>query len=70
MRFIIILLDFYPFLGYYLNMKRRKKRKPRQAEVCSTGAGAMASATRGMARRFKDRRKDASKKACRGKVEL
>lgn len=30
----------------------------------------MANATRGMARRFVDRRKAANKKACRGKVEL
>ena len=69
MRFFLLLFDFYPFLGYYLNMKRRKK-VPRQAEESKRGAGAMANATRGRARRFKDRKKDANKKACRGKVTL
>jgi len=64
-RFLLILLDFYPFLGYYLNMKRRKKkRKPKAAEQGQRGAGAMANATRGRARRFTDKPKAANKTAC------
>ena len=70
MRFLLILLDFYLFLGYYVGMKKKKKRLPKSAEAGKRGAGAMATATRGMARRFKDRKKDASKNACRGKTEV
>lgn len=69
MRFITFLFAYTQFLGYYLNMKRATKRKPKGAEEGQRGAGAMANATRGMARRFKNRKKDAARKACRGKHE-
>lgn len=48
--------------------KRKSKRLPKGAEEAQRGAGAMAAATRGRARTFKDRRKDAARNACRGKA--
>ena len=67
MRFLTILFDYGPLLLYYMYMKRPKKqRKPKSAEKAQRGAGAMAIATKGRARRFKNRKKEAARKACRG----
>ena len=50
-------------------MKRRNKKRPSPArEDSKARAAGMAAATRGRARRFKDRRKEASRRACRGPV--
>ena len=51
-------------------MKNRKKKRPaRQLEAIKASGAGMARATAGRARRFTDRKKSASKGACRGKVE-
>jgi hypothetical protein len=59
-------------MGYYPNVmgkKKEQKRLPDAAErVKRTGHG-MASATRGRARTFVNRKKQADKSACRGKVK-
>jgi hypothetical protein len=50
-------------------MKKEQPKKPEAAErVKRTGAG-MAAATRGRARTFTDRKKQAARIACRGKVK-
>jgi len=49
-------------------MKKRKRKNPDQ-EVAQRGAGAMANATQGRARTFKNRKKEAARRACRGKIE-
>jgi hypothetical protein len=49
-------------------MKEKQPTKKQAAErVKRTGAG-MAAATKGRARTFTNRKKEASRKACRGKV--
>jgi len=49
--------------------KKAKKQLPDAAErVKRTGSG-MAAATRGRARTFTDRKKEADRNKCRGKVE-
>lgn len=45
-----------------------KKGLPKPAQRAKTGGDAMANATRGRARVFKDKRKEQSRNACRGKV--
>lgn len=47
----------------------KKKRKPLDAEKAQRGAAAMARQTIGRKTSFKDKRKDANRKACRGKVQ-
>ena len=58
-------------MGYYTTIMASKK-KERPSKVIEglqrSGAG-MANATRGRARTFTDRKKKASKDACRGKVK-
>lgn len=49
--------------------KRSKKRLPKSAEEAQRGGAALANTTRGRARSFKDRKKEASRKACRGNHE-
>lgn len=60
-------------MGYSLSvMRKHKKGKDRpltQADKAQVGGAAMANATRGRARTFKDRKREANKNACRGKVE-
>jgi hypothetical protein len=70
-RLILILFDFLPFLGYYLGAmgKRKNKRLPKAAEEAKAGGAAMANATRGRARVFKNRKKEADRTACRGKLK-
>jgi len=46
--------------------KKKKERLPAEVEELKARAAGMAFATRGRARRFKDRKKDADRKACRG----
>ena len=46
--------------------KKNKKRLPLIIERLKAGGAGMAAATRGRARTFKDRKKEASRKACRG----
>lgn len=49
-------------------MAHKKKKRPSHKMLLLKAAGAgMASATRGRARTFKDRKKEASRKACRGR---
>lgn len=52
-------------------MARRKRKKllPLAAEMAQRAAAAMASATKGRARTFVNRKREASRKACRGKVD-
>tara|TARA_R110000796_G_scaffold21581_3_gene63536 strand:- start:235 stop:393 length:159 start_codon:yes stop_codon:yes gene_type:complete len=51
-------------------MKNRKKKRPSALILrLRASGGGMASATRGRARTFTDRKKAASRRACRGKVE-
>lgn len=70
MRLLTILFDIAPLLWYTLTMKRGKKQRIHKgAEEAQRGAAAMANATKGRARTFKDRKKDANRKACRGKVD-
>lgn len=51
-------------------MAHKKKQRPSHLMrmLKASGAG-LASTTKGRARTFKDRKKEASRKACRGKVE-
>lgn len=56
-----------PFLGYYLSAMKNKVSK--QVEASRRKAAGMAAATQGRARRFKDRKKEASRRACRGKIQ-
>lgn len=52
-------------------MKRpRNKRERLILERAKRGADGMAASTFGRARTYKDRRKEASRKACRGKVKV
>lgn len=48
-------------------MARSKKPLPFQAEVARRQAAAMANQTKGKKCGFKDRKKEANRKACRGK---
>lgn len=50
-------------------MGKSQKRLPHQAEVAKRQASAMANQTKGRKTRFKDRKKDAARKACRDKVD-
>jgi hypothetical protein len=54
-------------IGYYIG--DMKKRANKQVEASRRKAAGMASATRGRARRFTDRRKEQARRACRGKNE-
>ena len=64
-----ILLDYALWIEYSLNMARKTKaRLPKAAEEAKRGAAALAAATRGRARVFKNKKKDADRNACRGKV--
>lgn len=50
-------------------MKNKSKERPaRSAEEAQRIAGGMARATHGRARVFKNKRREASRKACRGKM--
>lgn len=49
-------------------MKQRNTQLNNAAEASKRGAGAGANSTRGRARRFTDRKKEASRRACRGRV--
>jgi len=49
--------------------KRKKKRLPKVIEAMKARAAGMAAATKGRARVFKDRKKEAARKACRGLYE-
>lgn len=60
-----------PIVGYYtlIMASKKKERLPEAAErVKRTGHG-MASATRGRARTFVNRKKKAAREACRGKQD-
>lgn len=46
--------------------KNKKSRLPKSAEMAQRGGAAMANATKGRSRTFQDRKKEASRKACRG----
>jgi len=46
-----------------------KSKNRRSAERAKSGSAGMASATRGRGRKFTDRKKQASKRACRGKQD-
>jgi len=48
---------------------RTKKRASRTVEGLKASGAGMARATAGRSRRFTDRKKAASRRACRGKVE-
>lgn len=51
-------------------MARGKKRKmARAAEEAQRGAAALARTTKGRKTSFKNRKREANRKACRGKVE-
>lgn len=47
--------------------KRKKKRLPRIVEALKAENAGMAAATKGRARTFKNRKKEADRNACRGK---
>ncbi len=49
-------------------MKRKQNKQNRQARTGATRAAGLASATFGRARTFKNRKKDAARKACRKPV--
>jgi len=51
-----------------LGMKKEDKTLPLEAEKLKRRGAGMAAATRGRARTFVNRKREASKKACRGKV--
>ena len=50
-------------------MGKSKKRLPHEVEKLKARCAGMASTTKGRKTRFKDRKKDANRKACRGKQE-
>lgn len=47
--------------------KKKKKRLPRIIELLKASGAGLASTTKGRARTFKDRKKEADRNACRGK---
>jgi hypothetical protein len=66
-RFLLFAVDFGPLLLYSMYMKRPKKqRRPKAVEEAKRRADAMANATRGRSRTFKNRKKEANRNACRG----
>jgi len=50
-------------------MKRKKKRLPKGAEAAKRQSAGLAATTKGRSRRFKDRKKEQARNACRGKLE-
>lgn len=61
-----------PFLLYYMVTMRRKRRNktgPKAQEQAKRGAAAGANATRGRARRFKDRKKEENRRICRKELD-
>ena len=50
-------------------MKKRRKKLPRAAEAIKRTGAALAASTMGRARTFTNRKKQASKNACRKKVD-
>ena len=58
----------YHLLGYYKDVKKKRKI-PKAAEEAKTGGSAMARATHGRARVFKNKKREADRKACRRKIE-
>jgi hypothetical protein len=50
-------------------MAKGKKRLPFQAEVAQRQAAALARTTAGRKTRWKNRKKDAARKACRGRSQ-
>lgn len=65
-----ILLDFIPLLGYYISALGGSIMKAnKQAEEAKRRAAGLASTTKGRARTFKNKKKEAARKACRGKVQ-
>lgn len=47
--------------------RKKKKRLPLHIERLKASGAGMAAATKGRARTFKNRKKEADRKACRGK---
>ena len=50
-------------------VKERKKKLPKAAEEAKAGGAAMANATRGRARVFKNRKREESRNQCRGQIK-
>ena len=50
-------------------MKRHKKRLPKAAEMAQRGSAALANSTKGRARTFANRKREANRNACRGKQD-
>lgn len=48
-------------------MKRNKEQLPREIEKLKARCAGQAASTKGRKTTFKDRRKDAARKACRGR---
>jgi len=71
-KFLPILFDYFYAIGYYviaMAKSKRKKRLARAAEEAQRGAAALAALTKGRARTFANRKREANRKACRGKVQ-